>query len=445
MPLPLAPALAPALAAAFLGVVGAADPAAAGAPNHAAAAPSPASSTTAGGEVVGGGGPRGIPTTVGDAAPGQLLWAQRFRTLNAGQVRAAIGDAGFDPSGVRVGVDLWRVVYATTDPSGARVTASGLVALPRSDANRLTTVLIEQGTLAYRGDAPSVGANPFVLAAPLQAAGAGYLVVSPDYLGLGYGAGTHPYLHIPSEVSASVDLLTATRRLLDRTERAATGDLLVGGFSQGGPAALAVARHLEATPPAGWRVRAVAPISGPYAIVDVQIPAMLRGEVPGYVAAYYTTYALTATDKVRSVYAKPAEVFRRPYAGRAETLFGSNVPESEIIAALPGDLDSLLTPRGMALVRDPTGPFARAMAANDRVCAWSTRVPVRLFRMLGDEQVPAANTEACARQFRAKGVNARIVNLSPRAVSGSLHLGSGVDAAAATLAWFQQVSSPAAG
>jgi hypothetical protein len=195
-------------------------------------------STTDGGEVVGGSAPRGIPTTAGDAAPGQLLWAQRFRSLDAGQVRAAIGDAGFDASAVRVGVDLWRVVYATTDPSGARVTASGLVAIPRSAATRLTTVLIEHGTLAYRGDAPSVGANPFVLAAPLQAAGAGYLVVSPDYLGLGYGAGTHPYLHIPSEVSASVDLLTATRRLLGRTSRAASGDLLVGGFSQGGPAAL---------------------------------------------------------------------------------------------------------------------------------------------------------------------------------------------------------------
>jgi hypothetical protein len=98
----------------------------------------------------------------------------------------------------------------------------------------------------------------------------------------------------------------------------------------------------------------------------------------------------------------------------------------------------------MALVRDPTGPFARAMAANDRVCAWSARVPVRLYRMLGDEQVPAANTEACAGQFRAKGVNARVVNLPPRAVFGSLHLGSGVDAAAAALAWFQQVSPPTA-
>lgn len=140
-----------------------------------------------------------------------------------------------------------------------------LVVRPRESRGALHTVLTEHGTLAYRGDAPSTGTNGFVLGAPNQAAAAGYLSVAPDYLGLGFGPGTHPYLHIPTEVSACVDMLTASRTLMARRGVRVSGDLFVTGFSQGGPAALAVARDLQRTP-RGWTVRAVAPASGPYAI-----------------------------------------------------------------------------------------------------------------------------------------------------------------------------------
>lgn len=80
-------------------------------------------------------------------------------------------------------------------------------------------------------------------------------------LGLGTGAGTHPYLDLPSTVTASLDLLRAADEFSDRLDRR----VRVTGFSQGGPAAMALAEE----PQRRGRLVAVAGISGLYDLFEV--------------------------------------------------------------------------------------------------------------------------------------------------------------------------------
>ena len=132
-----------------------------------------------------------------------------------------------------------------------------------------------------------------------------------------------------------------------------------------------------------------------YDITGAEIPAVFAGVIPQPIAVYYVTYLLVAANPIHHLYDATSGIFRAPYASRVRTLFGSNVTEQDLMAALPQTLDELLTPRGMALVRDAHGPLAKALRAADHVCSWSPRTPVRLYFVSDDEQVTADNVAPC--------------------------------------------------
>src|SRR4051794_9944692 len=139
------------------------------------------------------------------ARRGELLSAVLIRELSPRQVRAELTGAGFDPALARHGVRLYRLVYRTVDPYGRPTTASGLLVLPRTGSRSpLTTVSYAHGTQVFRGNAPSVTTDDWETAAPITYAAAGFATVAADYLGLGLGPGWHPWMHVPSEITASV-------------------------------------------------------------------------------------------------------------------------------------------------------------------------------------------------------------------------------------------------
>ncbi len=77
-------------------------------------------------------------------------------------------------------------------------------------------------------------------------AAAGYAVTAPDYLGLGQSEDLHPYNHLPSTVSASLDALRASREVLRAQRIGLEREVMVTGHSQGAAATLAVGRALPA-------------------------------------------------------------------------------------------------------------------------------------------------------------------------------------------------------
>ncbi|MFD0360205.1 alpha/beta fold hydrolase [Nocardia sp. GCM10030253] len=302
----------------------------------------------------------------------------------------------------RNGVDAYRVVYRTIDTSGAPTTASGLVALPRTESRRLRVVSYEHGTLSLKSDAPSVnGTTRPDRARTIMFAAAGYAAVAPDYLGLGEGPGFHPYTHAPTEVSASVDLLRAARTIAAQQQREFDPDILVTGFSQGGQAATALGKALQAGEAPGFGLAALAPISGPYDVRNVETPAGLDGRVIPASAVFYFAYWLTSMNRIHHLYDSPAEAFQEPYASKVEELFDGNHNEIAISAALLTTPQQLLTPKFIAWSRNPTGAALKALADTDGTCDWTPRVPVRLYAASGDRSVPYANSEHCLQALRS--------------------------------------------
>lgn len=360
-----------------------------------------------------------------------------LRTLSKAETVTALRDAGFAADEVEYGVDLYRLVYRTIGVHGESTIASGLVVLPDNDKRRLRLMSFAHGTEVYKGDAPSIDQNDFATSPPITFAAAGYAAVAPDYLGLGKGPGTHPWMDIRSATTASLDMLRAARTFMADNGLVAERRVIVTGFSQGASAALGLARALQRPADPWFRLAAVAPISGAYAFRDAEIPALLAGtEIPPKVAVVYTTYLLVAWNRLHHLYDSPYQVFQAEYAGKVDKLFDTTTTGQDMYEQLPDSLDQLLTSDGFELLENPSPAFAKALRTADSVCAdWTPKAPIRLFHTSGDEQAVNANTDICAARFASSGVDLTPVNLPTHEYQGSLHLGTAVTGTTAILDW----------
>lgn len=203
------------------------------------------------------------------AAPGTLL-------------RVAPFERGI-PSSARA----WRIVYATTDGSGAARLGSALVLVPRTGSSESRPVVAwTHGTTGVAtGCAPSLLDAPFANTPALpQAIDAGWAVVATDYAGLGT-PGVHGYLIGEDEARSALDAVRAARGI---REAMLSDRFVLWGHSQGGHAALwSAARAPEYTPDlrlAG--VAALAPAS--------DLPALVRHAQREPVGKIISSFIVTA-------------------------------------------------------------------------------------------------------------------------------------------------------
>ncbi|MFF3691291.1 alpha/beta hydrolase family protein [Streptomyces sp. NPDC002187] len=394
-------------------------------------------------------GPRAaaVAPVAADVPRGTLVSVEHLRTLTAREVAAELaGDkaGAWDTGAVRFGLDTFRIVYRTVDPSGRPTTASGLVALPRSGERRLRTVSFTHGTELFKGDVASVSTSVWDQAPALIHASAGFATVLPDYLGLGLGSGPHPWMDVPSETTAALDMLRASRAFVAAKGRELRREVLVTGFSQGASAALGLARSLQDGADGWFRLRAVAPISGAYAFRDAELPALLAGRTEPKAGVIYAALTLVAFNRLHHLYDTPAQVFRAPYDRTIEGLLDGTHTGQEVVAGTPGSLDALLTPRGRMMLAQPTGRLAAALRITEGVCTdWTPQAPIRLYYADGDEQAVTANTAHCQAALRTRGVHAPLVGLGTPDYGGSRHLGSQQAGTAAVVRWFHSLNQAA--
>ncbi|MFE6974202.1 lipase [Streptomyces sp. NPDC057682] len=372
------------------------------------------------------------------AGRGTLVHAERLYTLpGRGAVAAELRAAGFPVDTVRNGVVAYRLIYRTVDAHGRPTTASGLFMVPRGAGGTVPTVSFAHGTGVHKDDAPSMKRRSFVSASVLAHAASGAAAVGPDYLGMGKGPGPHPWMDVPSETTASLDMLRAARAFAPRTGHRLEREVQVTGFSQGASAALGLGRALEAGEDPWFRLGALAPVSGAYDFGGAELPALVAGRLEPKSSVVYAAYTLVAFNRLHHLYDRPGEVFRAPYADTVEALFDGTHTGPEVMASTPGTLDELLTENGRALLTHPSGPFADALRTTDAVCDWAPEAPVRLYMATGDEQATTVNTEHCRSDLAGNGVDAPVLDMGPVDYQGSRHVGSNVAATSSLVRWFE--------
>jgi pimeloyl-ACP methyl ester carboxylesterase len=305
-----------------------------------------------------------------------------------------------------------RVLYRTTDRTGAAIAASGTVLVPDTPwigAGSRPVIGYAPGTQGMADRcAPSrqfsegIEYEGLVMEGLLQR---GYAIAMPDYEGLGT-KGVHTYMDRVSQGRATLDVIRAAQRLAG-TGLSSSSPVGLQGYSQGGGAA-ASAVELAAT---------YAP--------DLRLEGAVVGAVPADLAAVATNldggpFSAFAFFALRGL-ATSYDIDLAPYLndrGRATMdaveqdcvfdLLDNAFVRSETLSADGRPMSELMT-------RDPF----RSVIADQRIGTVRPSVPVLVSHSALDDTIPFAVGRAMARSWCAKGANVRFSgNVAPLHVGG---------------------------
>jgi predicted esterase len=363
----------------------------------------------------GGGSDTGLRgAVIADTAVTTLTRAQIDATTSspALPIQALTGAARCD-------VTVRKVTHTTNGPGGtAGYTAVAAVLVPTVSATcpgPFPIVAYDPGTSVEKARTlanPTSGETALLTA---FFAAQGYVVVATDYLGFSdSNFPYHPYLHAESQASTTVDAIRAARIALDRQGVPLSGRLFLTGYSQGGHAALATHRAIEADPSLGLTVTGSGPMSGPYDLVGsfVAGASFLPTGTGG--SSVFTPYVVTGYQKIYgNLYSTPADYFRAPYVTGIESLLPGTLTFDQLIATgrLPLNLGDLITPRAVADIGDANSGFRRALSANS-LLGWTPRAPVLLCGGAKDPVVLyTVNTAATAADLRSRGANVTAIDV----------------------------------
>ncbi|UUR07830.1 alpha/beta fold hydrolase [Sphingomonas glaciei] len=319
------------------------------------------------------------------------------------------------------GMQAWKIRYLSRDDRGVQRELTGMVVAPREaiPARPRRVLAWTHGTWgAAQQCAPSASPRFFELTPALDAVRNGYVVVAPDYPGLGK-PGPHPYL-VGTVTARSV--LDAVRAAQGIAGAAAGSSYAVWGESQGGHAALWTGQ-LQGVDGAGLSLVGVAAGAPP-----TDLAANLRQASDASARAFLTALA---TDSWSKYYQVPLRLGRARTPGIIQRMARNcvSVDSTPKLGALLGILALRQDLAKVDLGRTP--PWSSYAAANSTSPV--SRVPVLFAQTQGDPLVAPAVTRAFARRMCANRVRVRWIDLP-----GKDHATTAKQSAAATLAWIDQ-------
>ena len=320
------------------------------------------------------------------------------------------------------GTQAWKVRYLTRDDRGAVRTVTGMVVAPREAIPRQPRPVIAwaHGTWGTAEKcAPSLSARFFQTLPALDAVRRGYVVVAPDYQGLG-SPGPHPYL-VGTVTARSI--LDAVRAAQGIAGAAAGSRYAVWGESQGGHAALWTGQ-LQGVEGAGLTlvgVAAGAPVT--------DLAANLRQASDANIRTFLTALAADSWSKY---YGVPLNLGGRRTPGIIRRMAGNcvDVLANPRIGTMLGILALRQDLRRVDLGALP--PWSSFVAANSTTPI--SRVPVLFAQTVGDPLVAPAVTRAFARRMCANRVRVRWIDLP-----GKDHPTTARQSAAPTIAWIDSL------
>ena len=245
------------------------------------------------------------------------------------------------------------------------------------------------GTVFERNQAPSF--MPFEAMLGYLMSSPGYIVLMPDYVGLGVSQLMHPYVQAKSEAESGIYMMEAVESLGDELGFSFNDELFISGYSQGGHSAMAMAKEIHENYSEQYEVTACAPMAGPYNMSEVQGPLSVAEDVYPY-PAFFAYNVIGWNSYYGNIYESLDEIFQEPYASMLPDLFDGETSMAVINEALPTLTSELLQP-GIVdeILNDPSHPYMLAAADND-VYDWVPTCHMQMYYCDADDVVYPENT-----------------------------------------------------
>lgn len=168
-------------------------------------------------------------------------------------------------NGFNVGLKAYKITYYTKNENNTLVKATGLIMYPNVNY-KLSTVVSDHGTTDSRNNVPSnlKGTLEAGFVVELSYVLNGYILMAPDYVGMGSGDGVHPYVHYPTEAIATIDFVTAANKVLSQLNIKRYDEYFLAGYSQGAHAAMSTLKKLSSSNPTQLSFKYAYMGDGPY-------------------------------------------------------------------------------------------------------------------------------------------------------------------------------------
>jgi pimeloyl-ACP methyl ester carboxylesterase len=298
---------------------------------------------------------------------------------------------------VNQGLNIYELVYTTTYFDGSTIKASGLLYVPLAPAKALSIMIYNHGTeMCRERSCDYTGEQSICLAFATDE----YVVVSPDYIGMGKSNTIQLYMDAATEAGATVDMLTAAKQLLLLLQVKTNKQLFVTGYSQGGHAAMATTRLLQQKYPDEYPVTASAPMSGPYDLESTVYEGRRgRFDYPVFFVLMLQTYFETTQHDIK----KLGMVLKAPYDTLIPPLLDGNYPIEEINKLLPDTVFKAVKPVFYAdFEQNPNSPFRKFLKDNSDY-DWKPEMPMMLSYCNGDEEVTYKNSITAYNTMKRNG------------------------------------------
>lgn len=281
-------------------------------------------------------------------------------------------------------VDIYEITYKTCWHDSTCILASGLVFIPRGVNKPMAEVVYHHGTRVEKGRKEKIGGVDYLC---LALAVDGYLVLQPDYIGLGFGDKFHLYQQYKSLGQATVDMIYAVREINDTLNIKLNQQLFLTGYSEGGYAAVAANKYIQERYP-DIKVTATAGNSGAYDMAGVQSEVMFRK----YSHPHYLPFLLHGLNEVYHIVPDIRSIYKAPYDSIIPAMFDGLHSFKEIDAVLPEIPKDMLRDTFVELfLHNPDFLLHKALNDNS-LCNWKPENPVLLCYCESDEQVNYRNS-----------------------------------------------------
>ena len=285
---------------------------------------------------------------------------------------------------VRKALNIYEVIYTTIYADSSIVQASGLLYVPVDSGKELPLMIYNHGTeMCRERSCDFTGEQSICLAFATD----DYIVLTPDYVGLGSSDSVQLYLNAWSEARTSVDMLLAVKKALPQIGVPTNSQLFLTGYSQGGHASMATARLLQQDYSKQFPVTAAAPMSGPY---DVELTVYGgRNKKFGY-PAFFLLLLQSYYESIHN-YNGFAAVFAHPYDKLFPVVLDGDIEISDANKLLPDTVYEVFTQQFLKDFEDSSSGFRKFLRTNN-VYDWKPQMPMQLCYCNGDEEVNYKNS-----------------------------------------------------
>jgi len=329
--------------------------------------------------------------------PGELLEANYTLTFNPAQIEpylSAFGAPAF--LDLEYSVDAYSVSYMTLNKNEELTRVSGVMFIPR-DIDTLDLISVQHGTVIKRDQVGSV--TPWYSLDGLIVAMNGYLVIAPDYLGLGDSQILHPFLHAKLSANPVIDFIRATRVYACENEIILSDNLFLVGYSEGGFVSLATQKIIEAEYSDEIQLTGVAPMAGPHDLSWSTHDLLNRHT---YNNPAYLAYIVVAYNDIYE-WNRISEIFQEPYASLIPGLYDGNHEGSEINNQLTNAVDQLFLPEFRTSFLAGEEAQIESTLVENSALGWGPIAPVRLIHGTSDSTVLYENSVNAYNSLRDNG------------------------------------------